>query len=526
MRDSSVTKESTSPQNSDASSELATGRDASLSRRAAGGIVWAQAGSFAEVVLGFALSILVIRKLGPSDYGTYGLLVSITSLLPLLCRLGFDEILGRYVPIFMEEGRKERVTYLMRILLVGRLIAVAIALGSMGLTMAFLSHILQIPDFSSYFVLLALMFGLQEFGQLFASFFTAHLSMQAVTLSHLLNRTISLGLTLLLFSKLGIKVEYVLLAAIVGLAAGLVWYLVRSRKQLWETPAVSVPMKQPLQFGIKVYFVNMAQLGLSAQKDILLLGILASDIAEVGYYKAALGLVVMMHGFLFSRWSGMNLPVLSEAYKRRGAQGLQETWTAYIRLMSLIGVPVFGYFAAFSVPIVNTLIGSDYESSIALLRIWSLITLITTAMGHGLSTLVLYAINREGTALIFRISGAVVGIVLAVLLIPVLGALGAMTASAVVTLGIIIAEVLFAAHYVKGLRYPIRFLGKVALATLIGCWPALLLHTEQVWSFIAASVLFGISFLVALHFLKPLEKKDREVLAQVESRLAVAAKWF
>ena len=118
------------------------------------------------------------------------------------------------------------------------------------------------------------------------------------------------------------------------------------------------------------------------------------------------------------------------------------------------------------------------------------------------------------------------GIVLAVLLIPVLGALGVMTASAVVTLGIIIAEVLFAAHYVKGLRYPIRFLGKVALATLIGCWPALLLHTEQVWSFIAASVLFGISFLVALHFLKPLEKKDREVLAQVESRLAVAAKWF
>jgi O-antigen/teichoic acid export membrane protein len=490
------------------------------------GILWGQISSVLETALGFVLSVLVIRRLGPAEYGVYGILLSIVALMPLFTRFGFKEIMGKYIPLFSSVEEPGQAKYLLRRLVLGRIVVIAIALGVLLLVSAPLSVALQFPRFLSYFWILALLFTAQELGEFLTSLFTAQLQMRYITVYNLLVRCISLAVTLLLFARYGVSVLYVLYATITGEVVGLVWYATRSKAALLDGQEERTPLVPVIRFGVGISLVNITQLGLGLDKDALLLKVLGRGVAEIGYYNAGLGLLTRAHGFLFSRWGGMTLPVLSEAHNQQGNEGLRRVWTFWIKLMSILGVPVFGYLGAFAAPIVHLVLTDAYTPSVLLMQIWSVITIITTAMGHGLSTELLYVIGKERIALAFRVIGALVGIGLGVVLISWQGVLGAIIANGTVSIFIVLAEVYFATRHVGKLRYPLLFLGKILAATLVGCIPVALLDTTQLWAFLVASGSYFALFMVALHLLKPLAAEDRVILSQIDPRLAILAKWF
>src|SRR5262245_23680091 len=61
------------------------------------GIFWNQLGSFITFAGGFALSVLVVRKLGPIEYGRYALCSTLATALLIWTSLGADGVIGRYV---------------------------------------------------------------------------------------------------------------------------------------------------------------------------------------------------------------------------------------------------------------------------------------------------------------------------------------------------------------------------------------------------------------------------------------------
>lgn len=478
------------------------------------------------MLLGFMLSIFVIRQLGPHDYGVYGLVLSVVTILPLFTRLGFDETIGKYVPQLSSSSQIGKAIFLFRRLLLGRAAASILALGVLYFVADLLGEVLDLPDFGSYWGIIALLFMAQEIGQSFISFSNARLQLQKVAVYHFLLQLLSLLLTFLFFAKYGIAVRYVFYALIAGRMAGLAWYLVCEKGVLLFPQEDPMPLKSPLRLGVNIWLLNMSQVGLGTEKDILLLGMLARDTAQVGYYKAGAGFVLLIHGFLFKYWTSLALPALSEANERQGSQGLQHAWRSYIKLMSLVGTPIFGFFLFFAAPIVHLLLTDAYGQSVQLLQVWSLITITTTMMGHGLSTMILYVLGKERLGLGVRLIAAVISIGLGLLIIPWLGALGAVIASGIVSIGVFVAETRLVAHYLGGIHYPFSFCGKIALAVFVASIARFTIKTSSIWLFMLSSGVFAILFFTMLRILKPLDATDRRVLKEINPHLSVVTEWF
>ena len=61
-------------------------------------------------ILGSLLfAVLVPRLMGPNDYGRYALITSLSFWFMMLSDLGFPQIMGRYTPLFILQGEKEKL---------------------------------------------------------------------------------------------------------------------------------------------------------------------------------------------------------------------------------------------------------------------------------------------------------------------------------------------------------------------------------------------------------------------------------
>jgi len=61
-------------------------------------------------ILGSLLfAVLVPRLMGPNDYGRYALITSLSFWFMMFSDLGFTQIMGRYTPLFMLQGEKEKL---------------------------------------------------------------------------------------------------------------------------------------------------------------------------------------------------------------------------------------------------------------------------------------------------------------------------------------------------------------------------------------------------------------------------------
>ncbi len=93
-----------------------------LTRRVAVAAGWAQISRIAEVLSSLALSLLLVRALGPTDYGQYSFLVNAATFGAIALSLGFPDTVMRFVSAFMARGADAEARYLVRRLALVRLV--------------------------------------------------------------------------------------------------------------------------------------------------------------------------------------------------------------------------------------------------------------------------------------------------------------------------------------------------------------------------------------------------------------------
>src|SRR5258708_31324718 len=98
-----------------------------FARRVARGLAWNQASKVIEMAAAYGASVLVARALGPIEFGTYSVALSMVTFTYFTTSLGLNEVLNVHVPRLAH--LPARMAYLLRALLKLRS-AIALALAA------------------------------------------------------------------------------------------------------------------------------------------------------------------------------------------------------------------------------------------------------------------------------------------------------------------------------------------------------------------------------------------------------------
>ncbi|MGH3264197.1 MAG: oligosaccharide flippase family protein, partial [Trebonia sp.] len=321
----------------------------------------------AGVVFTGALTLYLVRALGPSGYGLYALAISVGGLLVLPAGLGLPHAVGRFLA-----DHRDDLGQLNAILRLGlRLQAPAALVASVGLFAAagLVARAYGHPGLAWPLRWVALAVS----GQVLFSFLASvaasvrqsRISLWMAVLESVTEATTGASLVLLgagvAGATLGRAIGY-------GAGAGFGLYLVVTlvggrRRQLAEPRRVSVRMM--LRYAGVLFAVDLA-FSAVAQVDVLLIAALLSS-AAVGRFSALLRILAVL-GYLGTAVSAGVSPRLS----RGGGPPDVEAFARGIRYLLIVQGLVVAPMLVWARPAVELLLGSGYSGAAPILRVLTL----------------------------------------------------------------------------------------------------------------------------------------------------------
>jgi O-antigen/teichoic acid export membrane protein len=477
-------------------------------------MAWGYISKIADFLFAFFFSVYVGRSLGPRVYGQYSLFTNVVATILLFSALGFEGILNKYLPAFSIRADKRAFSLLTLQLCGARLVLLGIVGMLLGVNKNAASSFFGdaiFARFMSLLVFLLLLKGLQSF---FISFLNAFLKIKEATLAGVSSQVLAIVLAVGLFSVFQPSLQNVLLATVFATLFSLILLLFFSRrmlavswKGLWDLRAI------PWRFGLSVWQVNVLAFAVSAAFNIILMGRILKDSREIGYFSTAL-LFSYLPGNLISSWAGVILPSLSEAKAKYGLGGVAEAFVKFNKAILLLLIPSLGLLLIISKTLIVSFFGPDFLPAVKLLQVYIFCSLLVVPFSPHVGINACYVLDKEKAVLVIRFMAAVLNIALVWFLVPTLRAMGAMLASCLAIVVQTTAEFFVSQKYLK-MPYPVSFLSKVIMATLLGVLCLAILPLQNLISVAAAAVLYsGILFFV-FRVSRLLTSEDRVFLARV-----------
>ncbi len=491
-------------------------------RRIGSGLLWGQIGRVLEIASSLAFSILVVRVLGPQDYGAYSVLWSIIGVGALIASAGYSESLTRYLPALRHEGQ-EAADALTRHLLQERvLISLVVGLG-VWLLAAPLAEWTRTPVVQTFILSIIALLVVQGVWDLLVAYYTANLRLRDHAIIRLVSQMASVGLAAGLFFIFGVGIGVPLVAMLIGYLVSIALYLAGASQTL-RAPRLQTGIGKVRRFGAYVWLTNLATFGLANQIDVLLIAALLSDATEVSHYNVAAVLIGRLYSIL-TGWTAIMIPAAAEAQAAIGERSLARSFDLYMKINLTIIVPALLFALAWSNAIIESLFGEVFLPSAFLLKIFAGFGLVSALAGANISHPLLYVAERQRTLLGFRIAAGTLNVVLDVILIPIWGAAGAVIGTSISNLTTHVAE-FWLLRRLAGTGYPVALAGKVLVSCLLAAAPALLIPQVGWPSLAVGASSFGLLFVLVIWRLRPFSPSDYAALQVTMPRLAPYLGWL
>lgn len=466
------------------------------------------AGRLANVVIDFAVQVMLVRYLSTSDYGAFAYALSVVSLTATLAVMGLDRSVGRYLPMYDEQGDPAKVVGAW---IVGSLSAFAVGAG-LALVVVIASPMLGgtlINDEKALAVLLVLviMTPLSALAaitrQVLATFASPRVILfRSYLLSPLLQLLLVIGVLVT-----GASVEILaigwLLVIVVSSAVStiLVIRILRQRGLLRSSlRTASFPIRPLFGFGLPLFGSSLVMQLRVNGATILLQAIRGTT--EVALFRAAVP-VARQTLILFETFQLLFTPLAARLFARNDRAGLNDAYWQTALWISVFSFPVFAWAFAFPESLIILFFGERYRDMAPSLAMLALGFYVNAALGFN--SLLLRILGRVRFTVITDVTTTLLGVALAIPLIQAFGATGAAAAVA----GTLLAQNL---AYQFGLRdepglfaIDLRY-WRVYLA-LVGATAVLALADAAVHpSFIGAAILTALAslavFLVSRSYLR------------------------
>ena len=286
---------------------------------------------------------------------------------------------------------------------------------------------------------------------------------------------------------------------------------------LGETEAVD--MKPIITFG-SIYWLNtIVDFVLGRQGDVLFLTNLLPDSSQAGLYDVAYSIAQLASLAMTVGLSGVTFATFARLAVS-DTEAMDKFYAFSIRIISLLTIPLYAFLAFNAGSVLSVLYSNKYAGAVSLVQGILLFRTASRLFGGGENGEYLLSHGRVGTLVTLGVISATTNFLLNVLLIPKLGAMGAVIASGC---GNILVNLLgaFAVYKVSVNRMQVLFWGKLTGACFLASFICLnLVPTTSFLSLIVAGLLYALVIGSLLLLIKPLTAADYRWLSQIDARLA------
>jgi O-antigen/teichoic acid export membrane protein len=481
----------------------------SLAKKTFRGFVLNTASRLTEFGLTFAITIVLTRFLGPENFGKYAIVMTFCGLFALLANVGFEESLNVLIPKNSDDKTKQ--ASLFSSLLGLRVVVLTVIAGLAFLISDPISTAMGNPGLSDLIRLAIPFILISNINALFMFLLTGLFRFGTLAITKILSLLLQLAGVSIVFALEGGVAEVIVVLAVVNLILLGIYVLYGRQYLRWRFRGISVPAT--LSFGLVIWLTNLVNFALGKQSDILLMGFFRLAEAQIGYYEIAYRSANTINMLLISGFIGITLAAFAEAStKDPGLLG--NAWQLTIKAYGTIALPVILFSVVHARTIIVCVFSKAYEPAVILFQVYASFMFFTKLLGGGNHITLLYATGRQKVPLVTRLVAGTGNVGLNLIFIPWLGALGALIATGISQLAVIVIELGFVKKFIKT-RFPVKFNAKLTFACLVGVIPGLIFPPDHLWGVVIAAFIYYIIIIVTLYLLKPFSFKDIGVLSSI-----------
>ncbi len=480
-------------------------------------ILWNHTGKITEYILMYAASILIARGLGAAENGTFVGLLSLSQLLLVLCSLGLETSLNKFIPQFAHENKDAKIAFTLRKVLLLRItlcfiVGILFYAAIVGFRVPYLGQ-------SHKILLFVLLFTwVRSIYPLFAMVLTAQLHTILTTRISVAIRIIEL-LTILVLMQFGLSVGQLIFLFLSTTFLHVLAYAIFSRINLFAQ-SEPVDMKPIIQFG-SIYWLNtIVDFVLGRQGDVLFLTNLLPDPSQAGLYDVAYSLAQVT-----SMGATLGLTGITFATFARLAVSDREMMDRFygfsIRLISLLTIPLYAFLLFNAQAVLALLYSPKYVAAESLVQGIIVFRIVSRLFGGPENAEYLLSSGHAGKVVGYGIAAAVTNIALNISLVPILGSTGSVIAGGTGNL-LVNGLAAWGVYRNSSNRMQIGFWTKLTLICVGTSFITTLVFVSAgMLSLIIVALLYLVILGIVFYALKPFSPADTEWFSKIDLRLGI-----
>ena len=349
----------------------------------------------------------LVRVLGPEKFGLIAFAQAFIGYFIILTDYGFNLSATKEISIYRDN--KEKISKIFNSVIM-------IKLGFMTVSFLILSFlVLTIPKFKNDWLIYFFTFGMVLGNVLFPVWFFQGMERMKYITS--LNITAKLIFTTSIFIFIRKMQDYIYVPLISSLGSIIVgvlslWIVYKNFKVNFTLPDFK-GIKYQLKEGWHI-FISTVAISLYTTSNTFILGLFTNN-TIVGYYSAAEKIIKASYGLL--------TPVSQTAYpyiSKLVTESKQKALNFIRKLAKLVGIGTFtlsSFLFIFATPIVNIVLGPQYQQSIVVLRILAFLPFIIGLSNIlGIQTMLTFNLKKLFSRIL--ISAGLLNVTLALILSP------------------------------------------------------------------------------------------------------------
>jgi O-antigen/teichoic acid export membrane protein len=474
--------------------------------------------SVLALIAGLAVSFVAARYLGPAGFGLLGLVQWTRVTGAMLLDVGISSATTRFTAELIAHGRGPISVQLGRTFFWTQSAIGFAAAVTLLLVAPTLAGLLGQPALATYLRIAAITLGLTLINGVLSARLVGQRQFGFKALVDSGTAIASLaGVLLVVVNDWGLAGLVWAEAAIAALQFGaLCW----TSRDLIATPVFAIPLamgRRIRRYAMGVFIVTAFDAVIWQRSEVLFLAIFQGADA-VGYFTIAYGLSVTVMTLLPHSLGVVLFPSLSERYGLNDRRGLQHLYRVSMLQIAIMTLPLCVGGVVLARDLVRVLYGSQFDPAVDAVRVLFIGATIgaLATPGSGL----FLALDRAGRRGALAVPVIALNILLAVVLIPSLGVLGAALAKTLTQ----VVHVSIDATYLavrEGFTIAWSGLGRVACASLAPGLVAFVLSRslEGFPGLVIEILAGGVAYAAALVFLRAIPREDLDrILSAVRAR--------
>jgi len=319
-----------------------------FSREAVSGVPWMIASKAVLFFVYFAISVLVVRLLGSTQYGIYSICMNIAEWAGVFCGLGLVASLFRFVPELVVQRNAAGLK---------RFLWKSFVLQAAGTLFAIILFMFMKPwfdhwfhiDFGSYLMLSGLLIGFSLLKENVSAIETSLFRVKNISLLTLARGLLWLGLILTLLRTVptvasAIWTQILSFALVYSIGAWLMFRHIYSFN--WRSPPYGIGKRRTAKYSAAILSNTVVRMMMMKYTEVFFLGLTVTP-AVIGAYDLGYSLPPMVIFFIPDSLHMLFTSGFAEAYSR-DPNCLGKLIKAYYKMTILFTVPlaVFGFFFA------------------------------------------------------------------------------------------------------------------------------------------------------------------------------------